>query len=215
MHITCTVQIGKANMHMCVVPVVRLLITFTGDESEPRWKGYLYAALLFVTAMIQSLFLHQYFHRCLRLGMRMRSAIVDAVYKKVMHIYYGSHHCMLLSTTISPFCPFHFLSFPLHLSSPFPSSPPTSPLPLPHSSYISSSPSLPPSSYTCIYPLSPPLLFLPLPFLPFPTPPTHVHGTCIYPLSPPLLFLPLPLPSPSPLPSLLSPVTQSQQQITS
>lgn len=65
----------------------RLLITFTEDTSEPDWKGYLYAGLLFVTAVIQSLFLHQYFHRCFTLGMRMRSAIVAAVYKKVCKHY--------------------------------------------------------------------------------------------------------------------------------
>ena len=61
----------------------RLLITFTEDTNEPEWKGYLYAALLFVTAIIQSLFLHQYFHRCFRLGLRMRSVIIAAVYTKV------------------------------------------------------------------------------------------------------------------------------------
>ena len=61
----------------------RLLITFTEDRDEPDWKGYFYAVLLFVTAVVQSLFLHQYFHRCFTLGMRMRSAIVAAIYKKV------------------------------------------------------------------------------------------------------------------------------------
>ena len=61
----------------------RWLINFTEELDQPDWKGYFYAALLFVTAMIQSLFLHQYFHRCLTLGMRMRSALVAAIYKKV------------------------------------------------------------------------------------------------------------------------------------
>ena len=45
-----------------------------------------------MTAIIQSLFLHQYFHRCFTLGMRMRSAIVAAVYKKVhVCIKHGLH----------------------------------------------------------------------------------------------------------------------------
>ena len=65
------------------IRVFRLMISFTQDENEPDWKGYLYAALLFFTAVIQSLFLHQYFHRCFTLGLRIRSAIVAAVYKKV------------------------------------------------------------------------------------------------------------------------------------
>ena len=61
----------------------RLMIRFTKDKSEPDWNGYFYAVLLFVAAVIQSLFLHQYFHRCFRVGMRIRTAIIAAVYKKV------------------------------------------------------------------------------------------------------------------------------------
>ena len=59
------------------------MIRFTEDESEPSWKGYFYAVLLFVAAVVQSLLLHQYFHRCFTVGMRMRTAIVAAVYQKV------------------------------------------------------------------------------------------------------------------------------------
>ena len=59
------------------------MIGFTKDTSEPDWNGYFYAVLLFVAAVIQSLFLHQYFHRCFRVGMRIRTAIIAAVYKKV------------------------------------------------------------------------------------------------------------------------------------
>ena len=65
----------------------RLLINFTEDRSEPDWKGYLYAVLLFLTAVVQSLLLHQYFHRCFLVGMRVRTAIVSAVYNKVVHMY--------------------------------------------------------------------------------------------------------------------------------
>ncbi len=66
-----------------MVALHRLMINFTSDESEPAWKGYVYAALLFIAAVIQSLCLHQYFHRCFVVGMRMRMAIIAAVYRKV------------------------------------------------------------------------------------------------------------------------------------
>ena len=59
------------------------MIGFTEDRSEPAWKGYFYAVLLFVAAVVQSLLLHQYFHRCFVVGMRMRTAIIAAVYRKV------------------------------------------------------------------------------------------------------------------------------------
>ena len=59
------------------------MIHFTEDDSEPSWKGYFYAFLLFMAAVLQSLLLHQYFHRCFVVGMRIRTAIVAAVYQKV------------------------------------------------------------------------------------------------------------------------------------
>ena len=62
---------------------LRLMIGFTKDQTQPDWYGYFYAILLFLAAVVQSLFLHQYFHRCFIVGMRIRTAIIAAVYKKV------------------------------------------------------------------------------------------------------------------------------------
>lgn len=61
----------------------RLMISFTEDKSSYNWEGYLYAVLLFLVAVLQSLFLQQYFQRCFVLGMKVRTAIMAAVYKKV------------------------------------------------------------------------------------------------------------------------------------
>ncbi len=60
------------------------MINFTSDTKEASWHGYLYAVLLFLTAVVQSLLLHQYFHRVFRMGMRIRTAIIAAVYDKVI-----------------------------------------------------------------------------------------------------------------------------------
>lgn len=59
------------------------MIDFTNDKSTFVWQGYLYAVLLFVVALLQSIFLQQYFQRCFVLGMKVRTAIMAAVYKKV------------------------------------------------------------------------------------------------------------------------------------
>lgn len=64
-------------------PFLRLMINFTTDKSTYPWEGYLYAVLLFVVALLQSIFLQQYFQRCFVLGMKVRTAIMAAVYKKV------------------------------------------------------------------------------------------------------------------------------------
>lgn len=59
------------------------MIDFTQDKSRYSWEGYLYAVLLLAVAIVQSLFLQQYFQRCFVLGMKVRTAIMAAVYKKV------------------------------------------------------------------------------------------------------------------------------------
>lgn len=59
------------------------MIDFTNDKSTFIWEGYLYAVLLFLVALLQSIFLQQYFQRCFVLGMKVRTAIMAAVYKKV------------------------------------------------------------------------------------------------------------------------------------
>ena len=43
----------------------------------------MYTALMFLAAVVQSLCLHQYFHRCFVVGMRVRTAVIAAVYAKV------------------------------------------------------------------------------------------------------------------------------------
>ncbi|XP_034407618.1 canalicular multispecific organic anion transporter 1 isoform X2 [Cyclopterus lumpus] len=48
------------------------------------WEGYLYAVLLLLVAILQSLVLQQYFQRCFVLGMKVRTAITAAVYKKAL-----------------------------------------------------------------------------------------------------------------------------------
>ncbi|XP_078462060.1 ATP-binding cassette sub-family C member 2-like [Lampetra planeri] len=62
--------------------ILKLLIGFTEDQNVMEWKGYFYAILLFVTALVQSLLLQQYFQRCFLFGMRVRTAVIGAVYKK-------------------------------------------------------------------------------------------------------------------------------------
>lgn len=61
----------------------RLLISFVNDKQAPSWQGYFYTALLFISACVQTLVLHQYFHICFVSGMRIKTAVIGAVYRKV------------------------------------------------------------------------------------------------------------------------------------
>ncbi|XP_077585449.1 ATP-binding cassette sub-family C member 2 [Stigmatopora nigra] len=64
--------------------LLKLMISFTQNENSYAWEGYVYAVLLLVVALLQSLFLQQYFQRCFVLGMKVRTAIMAAVYKKAL-----------------------------------------------------------------------------------------------------------------------------------
>ncbi|KAK6293389.1 hypothetical protein J4Q44_G00357150 [Coregonus suidteri] len=64
--------------------ILKLMISFTTDKSIYTWTGYVYAVLLILVALFQSLFLQQYFQRCFVLGMKVRTAIMAAVYKKAL-----------------------------------------------------------------------------------------------------------------------------------
>ncbi|XP_053473507.1 multidrug resistance-associated protein 1 isoform X2 [Ictalurus furcatus] len=66
--------------------ILRLLIQFVKDSSAPSWHGYFYTALLFVCTCVQTLVLQRYFHVCFVSGMRLRTAIVGAVYRKALVI---------------------------------------------------------------------------------------------------------------------------------
>ena len=61
----------------------RLIIKFTQDESQPDFYGYIYACLLFLIVTLQTLLLNKFFQLSKTVGMRMRAAIITAVYDKV------------------------------------------------------------------------------------------------------------------------------------
>ncbi|VTJ51990.1 Hypothetical predicted protein [Marmota monax] len=75
--------LGEAGRPAAQHPGALLLINFVNDTKAPDWQGYLYTVLLFVSACLQTLVLHQYFHICFVSGMRIKTAVIGAVYRKV------------------------------------------------------------------------------------------------------------------------------------
>ena len=53
------------------------------------WKGFLYAGIMFLVSQVGSMILGQYFMRTFLVGLRIRTGIVSAVYKKVVLILRG------------------------------------------------------------------------------------------------------------------------------
>uniref|UniRef100_A0A8D2LBI3 ABC-type glutathione-S-conjugate transporter n=1 Tax=Varanus komodoensis TaxID=61221 RepID=A0A8D2LBI3_VARKO len=64
----------------------KLMINFVSDQKAYPWLGYLYAVLLFVTALLQSICLQQYFQLCFELGMSVRTVLMAAIYKKALSV---------------------------------------------------------------------------------------------------------------------------------
>lgn len=68
--------------------VLRLIIQFVdpapGAPAQEFWKGLLYAFLLFIVASIQTIILAQYFQRMFVVGLRIRTALISAIYRKAL-----------------------------------------------------------------------------------------------------------------------------------
>lgn len=70
--------------------VLRYIIGFVEDyadedtERQPEWKGIFYAMLLFILAALQTVILGQYFHRMFIVGLRIRTALINAIYRKAL-----------------------------------------------------------------------------------------------------------------------------------
>ncbi len=64
-----------------------LLITYVGTENEFEWKGYLYVGMMFSVSLLGTIILQHYWHRCYTVGMRVRTALTSALYRKVRKQY--------------------------------------------------------------------------------------------------------------------------------
>ncbi|XP_023165481.2 multidrug resistance-associated protein 1 isoform X10 [Drosophila hydei] len=69
--------------------VLSLIIGYVEDYQkapQPEWKGIMYSILLFVLASAQTFILAQYFHRMFIVGLRIRTALINCIYRKALRI---------------------------------------------------------------------------------------------------------------------------------
>ncbi|OQV11389.1 Multidrug resistance-associated protein 1 [Hypsibius exemplaris] len=66
--------------------ILGLLMKFVKNRSQEVWKGYLFAALLLVASVVQTSAMGHYFHQCNKLGIRLRTAVMCGVYRKVIRV---------------------------------------------------------------------------------------------------------------------------------
>ncbi|KAK7082098.1 Canalicular multispecific organic anion transporter 1 [Halocaridina rubra] len=68
--------------------ILSSLISFTENVNgnEPEWHGYFYASIMFASAQLQSFILGQYFMKMFLVGLRIRTGVISAVYRKALKI---------------------------------------------------------------------------------------------------------------------------------
>jgi hypothetical protein len=85
---------------MMIHVLFSLLIAFVKEPDDYVWKGYLYAVILFASAFLQTLLMAQYSHRMYMTGMRVRTALVSAVYQKSLRVSNAAKRGTNLDTNI-------------------------------------------------------------------------------------------------------------------
>ncbi|XP_078081989.1 ATP-binding cassette sub-family C member 3 isoform X2 [Mustelus asterias] len=66
--------------------LLNMLISFINNKEARTWWGYGISILMFFSAALQTLILHQHFQYCFVTGMRLRTAIIGAIYRKSLVI---------------------------------------------------------------------------------------------------------------------------------
>ncbi|VDM71946.1 unnamed protein product [Strongylus vulgaris] len=61
---------------------LNLLITFTEQPSAPLYEGLFYASGLFISGILRSLFMNNYFTVMYRIGTKIQTTLTTAVYNK-------------------------------------------------------------------------------------------------------------------------------------
>ncbi|KAH9380804.1 hypothetical protein HPB48_020242 [Haemaphysalis longicornis] len=72
--------------------ILDLLIGFV-SSNDPMWRGLLFAFTMFFSAMLESILNGQYDYRIYVISMRMRSAMINAIYKKALALSAVARGC--------------------------------------------------------------------------------------------------------------------------
>uniref|UniRef100_A0A8C2VPQ5 ATP binding cassette subfamily C member 3 n=1 Tax=Chinchilla lanigera TaxID=34839 RepID=A0A8C2VPQ5_CHILA len=66
--------------------LLSMLIRFISNPEAPSWWGFLLAGLMFVSAIMQTLVLHQYYHCIFVSALRIRTGVIGVIYRKALLI---------------------------------------------------------------------------------------------------------------------------------
>ena len=72
----------ELNVNVCVHSS---LIGFVEVKDPFVWKGYLYAALMFIVTLVRAVVSQLTFNGKMLIGLRIRSALTGGIYRKVLY----------------------------------------------------------------------------------------------------------------------------------
>ncbi|XP_006892780.1 PREDICTED: multidrug resistance-associated protein 6 [Elephantulus edwardii] len=84
-----------------VPKLLSLFLKFIGDPAAPAWNGYLLAVLMFLCACLQTLFEQQHMYRMKLLQMRLRTAIIGLVNRKVLALSSSSRKARAVGDAVN------------------------------------------------------------------------------------------------------------------
>uniref|UniRef100_A0A4X2K8W1 ATP-binding cassette sub-family C member 6 n=1 Tax=Vombatus ursinus TaxID=29139 RepID=A0A4X2K8W1_VOMUR len=85
-----TFLLGTLSLIICdifrfaIPKILSFFLEFISDPEAPAWKGYFYAVLLFLSACLQTLFEQRHMYVFMVLELRLRTAVMGLVYRKVL-----------------------------------------------------------------------------------------------------------------------------------
>nr|XP_060642317.1 ATP-binding cassette sub-family C member 6 [Anolis sagrei ordinatus] len=80
-----TLCLVAGDVFLFLIPkTLSVFLDFITAPEAPSWKGYFYAAVMFLLACLQTLFEQHYMYMCLVLGVRLKTAITGLVYRKLL-----------------------------------------------------------------------------------------------------------------------------------
>ncbi|XP_034235576.1 multidrug resistance-associated protein 1-like isoform X2 [Thrips palmi] len=81
----CIAKLFETTIVFVSPQILSLLISFV-EGDEPAWRGYMYAVLMLLAATFQTLSMTQHNQRMYIVGMRIRTALISAIYRKALRV---------------------------------------------------------------------------------------------------------------------------------
>ena len=79
--ISAIYQFLYSTMQFASPQIVNLLIAFVQSD-EPQWKGYFYTVLICLVTFVNTIFNSQCFYQEYIVGLRVKTALISAIYRK-------------------------------------------------------------------------------------------------------------------------------------